>query len=75
MNHIYKGHSIHPTVWHVADRGGWKPHVFVIYSDGDQEIVKNFTIDRIFPTSEEAEQAGSAFAQKWIDDGKPNLTR
>jgi hypothetical protein len=30
-------------------------------------------VKRGFATQEEAEQAGLAFAKKWIDDGKPKL--
>ena len=45
-----------------------------VYSEGGRNIIKNFTIDQTFSTREEAEQAGLSFAQKWIDDGKPDLT-
>jgi len=67
----YKGHGIHPTASFVPN--GWKPHLYVVFSEADQNILRNFTIDQTFTTSEEAEQAGLSFAQKWIDDGKPNL--
>jgi hypothetical protein len=38
---------------------------------GGKEIFHALTMDRIFSTREEAEQAGVELAQKWIDDGKP----
>ena len=75
MDEVYKGHSIEASARNIADRRGWKPRIFVIYSVGTQEIVKNFAIDKIFSTREEAEQAGLAFAKKWIDGGKPDLKR
>jgi hypothetical protein len=71
MNEDYKGHGIHPTASFVPD--GWKPHLYIVFNEGGQDILRNITIDRIFSTCEEAEQAGLLFAQKWIDDGKPNL--
>jgi len=71
MNADYKGHDIRATASYVPD--GWKPHLYIVYSDGGRNIIKNFTIDQTFATSEEVEQAGLSFAQKWIDDGKPNL--
>ncbi len=73
MDKDYKAHNIHATASYVPD--GWKPHLYVVYSEGGRNIIKNFTIDQTFATSEEAEQAGLSFAQKWIDDGKPDLTQ
>ena len=70
MNTDYKGHDIHATASYVPD--GWKPHLYVVYSEGGRNIIKNCTINQTFSTREEAEQAGLSFAQKWIDDGKPN---
>jgi|SoiMetStandDraft_2_1073263.scaffolds.fasta_scaffold158586_1 hypothetical protein len=71
MHEDYKGHGIHLTASFVPD--GWKPHLYVVFNEGGQNILKNFTIDQTFATSEEAEQAGLSFAQKWIDDGKPDI--
>jgi oligoribonuclease (3'-5' exoribonuclease) len=50
-----------------------KPHLYVVFDEGGQNILKNFTIDQIFATREQAEQAGLSFVQKWIDDGKPDI--
>jgi hypothetical protein len=72
MDKDYKAHDIHATASYVPE--GWKPHLYVVYSEGGRNIIKNFTIDQTFSTREEAEQAGLSFAQKWIDDGKPDLT-
>ena len=71
MQQNYKGHGIHSTASFLPD--GWKPHLYVAFSDGGHTILKNFTMDWAFATSEKAEQAGLSFAQKWIDDGKPDL--
>ena len=71
MHEDNKGHGIHSTASFVPD--GWKPHLYVAFSEGGQNILKNFTIDRTFATSDKAEQAGLSFALKWIDDGRPNF--
>jgi hypothetical protein len=71
MREDYKGHAIHSTASFLPD--GWKPHVYIAFNDGGLDFLKNFTIDRTFATSEKAEQAGLSFAQKWIDDGRPDL--
>jgi hypothetical protein len=65
-------HDIHATASYVPD--GWKPHLYIVYSEGGRNIIKNFTMDQTFSTREEAEQAGLLFAQKWIDDGKLDPT-
>ena len=71
MHQNYKGHGIHSTASFLPD--GWKPHLYVAFSDGGHNILKNFTLDRTFATSEKAEEAGLSFALKWIDDGRPNF--
>ena len=71
MDKDYKAYNIHATASYVPE--GWKPHLYIVYSEGDRTILKNFTIDQTFATSEQAEQAGLSLAQKWIDNGKPNL--
>jgi hypothetical protein len=50
-----------------------KPHLYVVFDEGGQNILKKFTIDQIFATREQAEQAGLSFVQKWIDDAKPDI--
>ncbi len=42
MREDYKGHAIHSTASFLPD--GWKPHVYIAFSDGDQNILKDFTI-------------------------------
>ena len=71
MDQVYKGHNIQVSAW--PDLTGWKPSAIVTYSEGGKHILKNITMDRIFPTCDEAEQAGLAYVCKWIDDGKPDL--
>ncbi len=71
MDKDYKPHDIHATASYVPE--GWKPHLYIVYSEDGRNIIKNFTIDQTFSTREEAEQAGLSFAQKWIDDSKPDL--
>ena len=43
------------------------------YRRGNKTTVKHFTINQIYATKKEAEQAAQLFAKKWIDDGKPNI--
>jgi hypothetical protein len=71
MDQVYKDHKIQVSAW--PDLSGWKPSVVVTYSEGGKNLLRNITIDQIFSTSEEAEQAGFAYVRKWIDDGKPDL--
>ena len=71
MDQVYKGHNIQVSAW--SNLSGWKPSVVVTYSEGGKNLLRNITIDQIFSTSEEAEQAGFAYVRKWIDDGKPDL--
>ena len=69
MDQVYKGHKIQVSAWVAA--GGWKPSAVVTYSEGGKNMLKNITIDQIFPTCGQAEQAGLDYVCKWIDDGKP----
>jgi hypothetical protein len=72
MDQVYKGHNIQVSAW--SDPSGWKPSVVVTYSEGGKNLLRNITIDQVFPTCDEAEQAGFAYVCKWIDDGKrPDL--
>ena len=71
MDQVYKGHKIQASAW--LHGSGWKPGVVVTYSEGGKNLLRNITIDQIFPTCDEAEQAGLAHVRKWIDDGKPDI--
>jgi hypothetical protein len=73
MDQVYKDHKIQVSAW--PDLSGWKPGVVVTYSEGGKHILKNITIDQIFSTPQDAEQAGLAYVCEWIDDGKPDLKR
>ena len=39
--------------------------------DGSQEMSNLFTVQQTCAKATEAEQTGLLFAEKWIDDGKP----
>ena len=44
MDKDYKAYNIHATAAYVPE--GWKPHLYIVYSEGGRNILKNFTIDR-----------------------------
>ena len=73
MDQVYKGHNIQASAWRISYRFGWKPNVVINYNGGGKSIFHALTIDQIFSTREEAEQAGVELAQKWIDDERPDL--
>jgi hypothetical protein len=49
--------------------------VFVTYSENGKNVLKSLPMDQTFAAPDEAEQAGVEYAKKWIDDGKPDLSR
>ena len=42
------------------------------YGEHGKGVLKIPRMDQTFTTPNEAEKAGIEFAQKWIDDGKPD---
>jgi hypothetical protein len=69
----YKNHRIEVSVDAVGDPKGWRPDILVSYSEHGKSVLKTLRIDQAFPTLNEADKAGIEFAQKWIDQGKPEL--
>jgi hypothetical protein len=69
----YKDHHIEVSVRAVNDPDGWMPDISVSYSERGKAVLKSLRMDQRFATPDEAEKAGIEFAQKWIDDGKPDL--
>jgi hypothetical protein len=68
----YKDHRIEVSVRAVGDsKVGWTPDIFVSYSQHGKSVLTILRMDQTFTTPNEAENAGIEFAQKWIDDGKP----
>jgi hypothetical protein len=67
----YKDHRIEVSVLAVDSPTGWRPDIFVAYSEHGKSILKTLRMDKIFDTPNEAEKAGIECAQKWIDNGKP----
>jgi hypothetical protein len=66
----YEDHHIEVSIR--ANSNGWVPDVYVSYSENGKGVLKSPRIDQTFATPHEAERAGVEFAQKWIDDGKPD---
>ena len=69
----YKDHHIEVSVLAVENPKGWRPDIFVTYSEHGKGVLECPRLDKAFATPDEAEKAGIEFAQKWIDDGKPDL--
>ena len=54
---------------------GFKPRVLVIVWGDDDKITHTPLIFKTrYATEQEALAAGLAYAEKWIDDGKPDIT-
>ena len=68
---IYKDHHIEVSVQAAGDSKGWVPDILVSYSDHGKGVLNSLRMDQTFASPDKAEQAEIAFAQKWIDDGKP----
>jgi len=66
----YKDHHIEVSIR--ANSNDWVPDVYVSYSENGKSVLKSSRIDQTFASPQEADKAGLAFAQKWIDDGKPD---
>jgi hypothetical protein len=68
----YKDHHIEVSVRAVGDDPvRWQPDIFISYSELGKKVLKTLRVDQTFASPNEAEKAGIKFAQKWIDDGKP----
>jgi hypothetical protein len=72
MEENYKGHTIIASSDHLPDTQQWGPRVQVIWSEGQNDRIKQLIINERFPTKIEAEKHGLANAKRWIDDGKPS---
>jgi hypothetical protein len=69
----YKDHRIEVSVRAVEDLAGWQPDIFVSNIEHGKGVLNCPRMDQTFATPNAAEKAGVEFAQKWIDDGKPDL--
>lgn len=71
MDEDYKGHHLKSTARYLPDSNRWSAHVVINWTAGARKESRQLDVKRGFATEEDAEQAGLAFAKKWIDDGKP----
>ena len=70
----YKSHDIHVTAFELPATREWEPRITICWSEGSYIMIKLPDIaPKHFSTREEAENYASAFAKKWIDDGKPSF--
>ena len=74
MEETYNHHKIVASTWQLSGSGHWEPRVTVTWNGGQQQRSKPLVFIRAFSTEREAELEGLKLAQKWIDDGKPNLS-
>jgi len=73
LEEVYKGHNITALARQLTDSHEWQPTVMIRWSDGVRKPIKYLQITKYFPTQAEADREGLAFANKWIDDGKPDF--
>jgi hypothetical protein len=74
MTGTYKLHLITSTAQLNPQTKQSKPKVSILCpSERGTQLMKRVLLKQGFDTPEEAEREGVAFAQKWIDDGKPDL--
>ena len=62
----YKGHEIIASAVQLADCGEWQPRFIVVELDEDPAMITPRTINRSFPTEQEAERA-SIVVRKTMD--------
>jgi hypothetical protein len=74
MTGTYKLHLITSTAQLNPKTRRSNPKVSILCpSERGKQLMKRVLLKKSFETPEEAEREGVAFAQKWIDDGKPDL--
>jgi hypothetical protein len=73
IKETYNGHEIIALAVQLADSEEWQPRFIVVESNEDPAMITPRTIDRSFPTEQEAEREALLFAKRWIDDGKPPI--
>jgi hypothetical protein len=74
MTGTYKLHLITSTAQLNPKTRQSSPKVSILCpSEGGTQLMKRVLLKKSFETPEEAEREGLAFAQKWIDDGKPDI--
>jgi hypothetical protein len=71
----YKSHLITSTAQLNPKTNRSSPKVSILCpNEGGTHLMKRVLFKESFDTPEEAEREGVLFAQKWIDDGKPDLS-
>ena len=68
----YKDHHIEVSARAAGDPDGWRPDILCHTVNTVKGVLKSLRMDQTFASPNEAEKAGVEFAQKWIDDGKPD---
>lgn len=73
MEESYRDHKIISSTWQLGESGHWEPRVQVIWNEAGKQKEKALVFTRSFSSAEDAQREGLRLAQKWIDDGKPEL--
>lgn len=75
MNEAHKGHRIIISTSRLPATRQWKPHATVIWSEDGNGRLRKLTVNGAFSVRRDAEIEALTFVKKWIDDGKPDLSR
>ena len=80
MEETYKGHLIRVDALPMPDAILCKPAVQISWREDGKPHMKTWKESDVKPmyvsmSKVEAEMAGRFFARKWIDNGKPNLSK
>jgi PilZ domain-containing protein/uncharacterized protein DUF6566 len=62
----YQGYKIE-SVPHHLDGGKWRLHIFISVEDGRDVLTRQFAVDSIYATEQEADIHGIAYGQRLID--------
>ena len=74
MERHYKGHTIRVSAVRVPQTDRWTVRSYVSWKFANNSREETLVhIDLEFGTAEEAMQAATEFAIKWIDDGKQDF--
>ena len=69
MKEVYKAHTIAASALQLRDTQQWEPKVVITWERQGTFTARPITVYEYFPTREQAEDAGLAFAKNTIDAG------
>lgn len=74
-HNAYKSHLIASSPWLDPETKRWTPNVSIICppEEAGTHLINRPVFKISFASEQQAQSEGVVFAQKWIDDGKPDL--